>query len=163
MHRLLYIGMLCTCAFAARDWRIDQLERALEGRPVQAYVVPFIRIADRYRLDWRLLPALTIVETSGGKHVRSRNNWFGWDSGQARFGSVPEAAELVAYNLSSGFRYRGKTLRSKLHVYNSELDYPDRVLRHMLSLGARRKHVHRRSSTNGARHRVRSIRRFARR
>lgn len=160
---LLYICMFCTCASASNDWRIDQLERSLEGRPVQAYAVPFIRIADRYQLDWRLLPALTIVETSGGKHVRRRNNWFGWDSGQARFQSVTDAAELVAFNLSSGFRYHGKSLRAKLQVYNHESDYPDRVLRKMALLGPKRKYDrHRKASAKGSRRRFRGIRRSKR-
>src|SRR5689334_18888943 len=47
----------------------------------------FLEAADRYGLDWRLLPSLSFIETSGGKAARN-NNLFGWDSGKAAFSSA---------------------------------------------------------------------------
>src|ERR1041384_5421 len=52
--------------------------------PAMHYARQFLAAADRYDLDWRLLPSLSFIESSGGK-VAKNNNFFGWDSGKAQF------------------------------------------------------------------------------
>src|SRR6266542_4379779 len=49
----------------------------------------FLEEADAHELDWRLLPSLSMVESTGGKAARN-NNLFGWNSGRAEFASLSE-------------------------------------------------------------------------
>ena len=70
-----------------RDQLLDRLARlqAFFGKsdcPAKAYSDEFLTTADRYDLDWRLLPSISYVESTGGKSARN-NNLFGWDSGRA--------------------------------------------------------------------------------
>src|SRR5690242_15621001 len=48
--------------------------------PAKKYSGVFLEAADTYDLDWRLLPSISFVESTGGKAARN-NNFFGWDSG----------------------------------------------------------------------------------
>src|SRR2546422_10286610 len=68
------------------DPRLHALLRffAKAGCPAKAYSHVFLEAADAYALDWRLLPSISFVESTGGKSARN-NNLFGWDSGNARF------------------------------------------------------------------------------
>jgi len=77
-------------------------------------------------LDWRLLPSLSYVESTGGKTARD-NNFFGWDSGRAKFSSPVAAIRAVAERLSRGERYHDKTLDQKLAIYNPISGYARKV------------------------------------
>src|SRR6266699_3350115 len=70
------------------DPRLHALRRffAKAGCPAKAYSDVFLEAADAYALDWRLLPSISFVESTGGKSARN-NNLFGWDSGNAQFSS----------------------------------------------------------------------------
>jgi hypothetical protein len=127
---------LLACASAwASDSRVESLREYLAGRPIQKHAAEFVKAADANGLDWRLLPCISIVETSGGKHVRHRNNIFGWNSGRARFKSVRTAIYEVAERLAQG-RYEGRSTHSKLHQYNPARDrYARKVQRYMKELG----------------------------
>lgn len=133
--RVLLVLLACVSAWAS-DIRLEALQQYLANRPVQKYSADFLEAADRYKLDWKLLPCLSIVETSGGKHVRSRNNIFGWNSGRARFRSVREAIYHVAERLAQAPHYEGKTVHHKLSRYNpSRGRYAKRVQSVMWRLG----------------------------
>ena len=77
----------------------------------------FMKVADANALDWRLLPSLSFVETSGGKGARN-NNLFGWDSGRAHFPSLAAGIHAVGYRLKHTSPYKGKKLDTLLTVYN---------------------------------------------
>ncbi len=87
-------------------------------------------------IDWRLLPAIAIRESSGGKYACD-NNPFGWASCKDNFRSTEESIEVVAWNLGGHnpktARYYGGDIRTKLHHYNGTViaEYPDQVLRIM--------------------------------
>src|SRR5258708_3847357 len=55
--------------------------------PAEHLSAIFLEAADAYALDWRLLPSLSFVETSGGKAAHN-NNIFGWNSGRTKFQSA---------------------------------------------------------------------------
>jgi len=74
-------------------------------------------VADRHKLDWRLLPSICFVETGGGKAANG-NNLFGWDSGRAEFASMRDSIHHVAARLAESELYRDKQLDEKLSVYN---------------------------------------------
>src|SRR6185295_5015450 len=75
--------------------------------PAEHLATVFLEAADAYELDWRLLPSLSFVESTGGKAARY-NNMFGWDSGRARFPSASAGIHAVGYTLSHANGYRGK-------------------------------------------------------
>ena len=94
--------------------------------PAGRLAADFLAASDRYRLDWRLLPSLSVVESSGGKHCK-KNNMFGWDSGEKEFLSLRHGIHVVASRLANSKIYRGKPLDEKLGKYNPNPEYPSRV------------------------------------
>jgi hypothetical protein len=95
--------------------------------PVEPYAGVFLKEADTYHLDWRLLPSLSMIESGGGKYARG-NNLFGWANGQWTFPSISEAVHHVAMTLSIGKAYRGKDLEAKLWTYNHRSEYKTAVM-----------------------------------
>jgi hypothetical protein len=83
-------------------------------------------VADEYALDWRLLPSLSFVESTGGK-ASPYNNLFGWDSGRAHFSSPEAAIRYVGSQLAQSVLYRSKSLDEILATYNPYRDYPRKV------------------------------------
>ena len=94
--------------------------------PAAEYAVDFLIVADEYALDWRLLPSLSFVESTGGK-ASLHNNLFGWDSGRAHFTSPSAAIRSVGSFLATSTLYRSKTLDEILATYNPEQDYGQKV------------------------------------
>jgi len=116
--------------------RIDRYF-AERDMPLAGYGTEFVEAADRCDMDWRLLPAIAVRESSGGKQACG-NNPFGWASCRADFESVEKAIEIVGANLC-GFNprtadyYKNKTTYERLWNYNGIINpnYPDKVLRIM--------------------------------
>jgi hypothetical protein len=94
--------------------------------PAEKYAAVFLEAADHYALDWRLLPSLSFVETTGGKSAR-HNNFFGWDSGRAQFPSPAAAIHAVGYRLKYSSLYINKQLDKLLAVYNPDAEYGPKV------------------------------------
>ncbi len=90
--------------------------------PAEHLSAVFLEAADAYSLDWRLLPSLSFVETTGGKNAHN-NNMFGWDSGRAKFTSPAAGIHAVGYRLANSDTYRGKGLDRLLATYNPNPDY----------------------------------------
>jgi hypothetical protein len=86
----------------------------------------FLEAADLNGLDWRLLPSLSFVETSGGK-AAPNNNLFGWDSGRAAFSSAAACIHSVASSLRNSALYRHKDIDGMLKTYNGSAGYGRRV------------------------------------
>jgi hypothetical protein len=110
------------------DPRSDALKYFFEKQecPAQHYVSEFLDVADSYDLDWRLLPSIAFVESTGGKASRN-NNLFGWDSGNARFSSPVAGIHVVAWRLSHSPLYKDKDLDGLLATYNPDMAYAPRV------------------------------------
>ena len=94
--------------------------------PARALASTFISVADQYRLDWRLLPSISVVESEAGKTARN-NNLFGWANGRAAFPSLSAGIETVAYYLANSSMYKNKDLNALLETYNPQTDYATRV------------------------------------
>jgi len=94
--------------------------------PAWDYAATFLEAADAYALDWRLLPSLSWVESSGGKAARN-NNLFGWNSGHAQFASPNAAIHYIGYQLSHSRLYRNKSLDALLRTYNPNSAYGPKV------------------------------------
>lgn len=113
---------------AQYDARLRKIEQFFADRdcPLRDSAAVFLEAADRNDLDWRLLPSISMVESSGGKDYRN-NNVFGWDSCNESFSSVGEGIHYVASQLANSKLYKDKNLDGKLRIYNSNPEYPHRV------------------------------------
>ena len=115
-------GACCTgtswAAEPAADTRLPILKGffAKYRSPLAAQAGEFLRVSDRFGLDWRLMPSLVIVE-SGGRNIRN-NNVFGWGNGASRFRSVGESLTIVGDCLANKLPYRGKSFEEKMRAYN---------------------------------------------
>jgi hypothetical protein len=110
------------------DPRLESLERFFQKAacPALRYASEFLEAADIYDLDWRLLPSISYVESSGGKAAQN-NNWFGWDSGRARFASATDGIHQVGYQLTHSELYRDKDVDAILATYNPSSEYAVKV------------------------------------
>lgn len=102
--------------------------------PAHVYAEDFVTAADQNNLDWRLLPSLSMVESTGGKASRN-NNMFGWDNGDTGFRTSREGIYRVASRLNRSHLYRNKDLDEILKTYNPRNEYRDRVKLVMEQLG----------------------------
>ncbi len=112
----------------AKDPRLASLRAFFSQArcPAAELSLVFLEAADRYGLDWRLLPSLSFVETTGGK-AAPNNNLFGWDSGRAAFTSAAASIRAVAYSLAHSSLYKGKDVDGILRVYNQAPAYRIKV------------------------------------
>ncbi len=113
---------------APADPRRERLEKFFEERDCPAVVVSgvFVQAADAYGLDWRLLPSISFIESTGGKAMR-KNNLFGWDNGQAEFPSLSDAIHAVGFSLANSRLYKNKDVDAILETYNPDAEYAGKV------------------------------------
>lgn len=108
------------------DPRLDVLKRFFGDCPAGEVAHVFLEAADEYNLDWRLLPSISLVESTHGKAAKN-NNLFGWDSGKAEFPSLSAAVQRVAYFLANSRLYKNKSLDEVLLTYNPNAEYAQKV------------------------------------
>lgn len=95
---------------------------AKRSMPLEGYGAKFAKVAADNDLDWRLLPAIAIKESTGGKFA-CHNNPFGWGSCKIKFKDFDEAIDTVAMNLGgnnpkTARYYDDATVEEILHHYN---------------------------------------------
>lgn len=103
--------------------------------PLEGTGMTFVLVAEKYGLDWRLLPAIGIRESSGGKAACGYNA-FGWGSCKLHnFDSYEQAIDALGRNLGganprTSSYYAGKTTLEKLYYYNGTVvpTYPSEVV-----------------------------------
>ncbi len=108
----------------AKAKAIDAYYKA-HGMPLEGTGMEMAQEAEKNGLDWRLLAAITVRESTGGKHdcTSVDHNAFGWASCKVGFKSDEQAIVTVAKNLggnnpSTAKHYDGKTTLQILHAYN---------------------------------------------
>jgi len=121
----------------AREQKAEAIDTYFKERsmPLEGTGMTFVLVAEKYGLDYRLLPAIAIRESSGGKAACGYNP-FGWGSCKLHnFKSYQDAIEALGKNLGGGNiktarYYAGKTNYEKLHSYNGTVlpTYPDEVI-----------------------------------
>lgn len=104
------------------DQRIVLLESFLkdQGSPLASQAGVLVEAADKYKFDWRLLPAIAGKESSFGKRIpwhkedgRSSHNAWGWGvygDKAPSFSSWEEAIEEVAKGLRHEYYNKGYIL-----------------------------------------------------
>ncbi|MDD5152687.1 MAG: hypothetical protein PHS95_01635 [Candidatus Pacebacteria bacterium] len=106
------------------------------GMPLAGYGEKMVLEAQKNDIDWRLLPAISIKESTGGKFACG-NNPFGWGSCKIKFDSLNEAIEVVARNVGgnnpkTARYYKDKTTEEKLARYNSVIPtYTSQIVKFM--------------------------------
>ena len=120
-----------------QDARLEAIRGFFERTrcPASEYSQAFLDAADDSGLDWRLLPSISFVESTGGK-AAPYNNIFGWDNGQSRFSSPTAAIWGVARQLWQSKLYRDRSLNQLLAIYNPNPAYAAKVKSVMLRIAA---------------------------
>jgi len=113
--------------------------------PLRGLGMKMVMEAEKNDLDWRLLPAIAVRESTGGKNEckKVENNPFGWASCKIGFQSNEEAIEVVAKNLggnnpNTAHHYDDKTTEQILRSYNPPSivpKYVPQVIRIMNKIG----------------------------
>lgn len=109
-----------------RAAKIDAFFTVKGNLPLAGQGVTFVTYADKYGIDWRLIPAKSFRETTGGKFAckKDRFNAFGWGSCRGeKFDSYEDAIETVTRNLSgnnpnTAYFYKGKSVDEIIDAYN---------------------------------------------
>ena len=139
LARSAVLGLVACAAVASdntlpapSDPRGERLEAFFKAYdcPAPLHVEEYLRAADSHALDYRLLPAISLVESTCGAFEKLNNRW-GWDSAQTGFSSVPEGIEFISAQLAENPHYKGKTLQEKLFTYNPYPQYVRQVQRLM--------------------------------
>ena len=113
--------------------------------PLEGMGMKMVLEAEKNEIDWRLLPAISVRESSGGKFdcKKVENNAFGWGSCKIGFKSTEESIEIVAKNLGgnnpkTAQHYDNKTTKQILRAYNPPsivLRYAEQVMAIMDAIG----------------------------
>ena len=70
----------------------------------------YVYYADLYGIDWKLLPAISGLEsTFGHHHIRGTHNAYGWGSGRIYFSSWREGIQVISKSLRERYYDRGAT------------------------------------------------------
>ena len=108
-----------------RTVRLEAFFKAYDC-PAPLHVEEYLRAADSHALDYRLLPAISLVESTCGTFEKWNNRW-GWDSVQSGFPSVPAGIDFISEQLAESPHYKGKTIEQKLLTYNPYKEYVRQV------------------------------------
>ena len=93
--------------------------------PLEGYGMKMVLEAEEHGIDWRLMPAISVRESTGGIHACKsvKNSVFGWGSCKIGFESMDKAIEVLAMNLggdnpNTAVHYDNKSVREILQKYN---------------------------------------------
>lgn len=107
------------------------------GLPLAGYGEKMVQESIKNDIDWRIIPAIAMRESTGGKFAckEASFNPFGWGSCKIDFKSYDEAIEVIAKNLGGNNRvtkayYDDVQLMDMLENYNggAVAEYPEQVL-----------------------------------
>jgi hypothetical protein len=106
------------------DQRHAKLETFFQsfGCPAPYHVREYLGAADANAIDYRLLPAISVLESTCGIYQRANNRW-GWASARKGFATFRAGLEYIAHQLAEGRYYKNKTLQEKVHMYNPRPQY----------------------------------------
>jgi len=96
--------------FVDADYRVLMLKDFFEkyNSPLKDYAWYFVFWADEYQIDWRLVPAISGVESTFAKHMPKNSfNAYGWANGAYRFDSWESSIEIVSKTLRQKYYDRG--------------------------------------------------------
>jgi len=123
---------------------IDAYFRAYD-MPLEGMGMKMAEEAEKNGLDYRLIPAIAVIESTGGKFAckNTSHSFLGWGSCKISFNSDEQAIEIVAWNLggnnpNTDQHYAGKGTKAILQKYNPPYvasRYAQKVMRVMDNIG----------------------------
>ena len=99
------------------DYRVENLRKFLEkyNSPLAMYAEEFVLYADLNDLDYRLVPAITGVESTFGKHIPFDSyNAYGWANGDYTFESWEDSIAHVSQTLKKSYIDKGAPTIAKI-------------------------------------------------
>jgi len=101
---------------ALKAKRIENIRKYLSkrGAPLAANAQDFVEAAQKYGIDYRLVAAISIIESSGGLHNFKPYNAWGW--GSYSFKNFKEGIYTVSKGLG-GYYSRGLDTPKEISVY----------------------------------------------
>lgn len=120
------------------DNRVDKLRGFLEfyNSPLTPYAYFIVDAADRYQLDWRLVPAISGVESSFGLATPFNSfNAYGWNNGKYNFHDWQDGIKIVSKALKEKYMDRGaRTVEQIGSIYAESPTWSQRVCYFMQEL-----------------------------
>src|SRR3989304_2388134 len=104
-------------SISSNDARVLTLRKYLVGHksPLAEYAEEFVAASDKYGLDWRLVPAISGVESTFGKRIpKGSYNAYGWANGEYKFKSWEDSIEVVSQTLRTKYIDRGAPSINKI-------------------------------------------------
>jgi hypothetical protein len=127
------------------DLRVKALERLFEkhNSPLAPYAKVYVETADKYGVDWRLLPAISGLESSFGVHQLSgSHNSYGWGGGRIYFDSYEDGIETIISSLKKRYYDRGADTVYKIApIYAESKTWAPRVTSFMNQIDAEYAHL----------------------
>ena len=129
---------LQTATFESRAALVDAYF-AKHNSALEGYGMKMVLAADKYQIDWRLVPTIAMLESTGGNHPCKNDpeNFAGWNGCKGdRFDSIDHTIEVISMNLggyspATERAYNGKTIKQIINAYNPPSIAPN-YLRHAL-------------------------------
>ncbi len=90
----------------AYDMRVKALKNVLErhNSPLADQAANFVKYADEYGIDWKLLPAISGLESSFGIHLMAGSyNAYGWGGGRIYFESWEDGIRVISKALKERY------------------------------------------------------------
>jgi hypothetical protein len=80
--------------------KVENVRKYLAGRqaPLAEYAEEFVKAADHYNIDYRIVAAISVIESGGGKHTFKPHNAWGW--GKKSFETWTEGIWTVSASIS---------------------------------------------------------------
>lgn len=94
------------------DLRVKALENVLVSynSPLAPYAKHYVDSADRYGIDWKLLPSIAGLESSFGKRqMPGSHNSYGWGGGHIYFDSYEHGIDVINKAFKEKYASRGAT------------------------------------------------------
>ncbi len=141
------ISLITTEEMEVRKERAEAIDTYFENikAPLAGYGMKFVIEAELHDIDWRLLPAIAMAESTGGIHACKKvpNSVFGYGSCKFGFKSIDESIETVAKSLGgnnpkTAKYYADKTTEQILKTYNPDHiapGYSKKVMNIMAKIG----------------------------
>lgn len=97
---------------SSEDIRVKALTKVFEkyNSPLAQEAQSYVELADKNGVDWKLLPAISGLESSFGKRLMPNSyNAYGWGGGHIYFDSWAHGIDTITKALSEKYYARGAT------------------------------------------------------
>ncbi len=95
---------------ARNDMRAKALENVFKkyNSPLVSEAKAYVELADKHGIDWKLLPAISGLESSFGVHLMPNSyNAYGWGGGHIYFESWSDGIDKILASLKKNYYNRG--------------------------------------------------------